>query len=247
MWSESGTIADGHETRRPLMIAYIRPRRIAPSLQAIPVLLFSIGIQIAGCRKSNEIAAADLEKAVRRGDVTQVEKILKDAPELLAERYDSRTTLLHVAAATGHLPVIELLIARGADIEASDARRRTPLLYAATHRRSSAARCLLDHGAKLTARDVDEHTALHIAVQDDHAATVALLIQHGANVNATLKQGTTPLHSAHLLGFEDVAAVLLEGGADTETKTIDGQTPLSIARAKARQDLVDLLIKHGAR
>ncbi len=229
------------------MIVHIRKRRIAPALQAVPVLLFSIGLLIPGCRKSNEITAADLEKAVRLGNVAQVERILKDAPELLAERYDSGTTLLHVAAATGQVPVIELLIAKDADIEALDARSRTPLLHAATCRRSSAARCLLGHGANVLHKDVDGHTALHRAAASDRATTVALLIKHGADVNTKLQHGTTPLHSALLLGFEDVAALLLEAGADPAARADDGTTPLAIARSKARRDLIDLLLKHGAK
>jgi len=220
---------------------------MAGAVRSIPVLLFSIGLLVPGCHKSNEMAAADLEKAVRRGDVAQVERMLTDAPKLLAERYDSGTTLLHVAAAAGQVPVIELLIAKDADIEALDARSRPPLLYAATCRRSSAARCLLGHGANILHKDVDGHTALHRAAESDRAKTVALLIKHGAEVNTKLQHGTTPLHSALLLGFEDVAALLLEAGADPSARADDGTTPLAIARSKARRDLIDLLLKHRAK
>ena len=246
---ESSTSVNRSDQKTPMvwMPPHLWHRGFAQALQSAPILLISIGMLIPGCRKSNEAAVADLEKAIRRGDAAQVERSLDAAPSLVGVELASGKRPLHVAAATGHVPVIELLIARGADIEAPDARQRTPLLHAATHRRSSAAKCLLDHGAELTSRDVDGHTALHIAVQDDHASTVALLIQHGADVNTTLKQGTTPLHSALLLGFEDIAALLLEAGADTGKKTIDGHTPLSIARSEARQDLVDLLLKHGAK
>ena len=233
--------------QNPLMIAHIRQRRVALLCRPAATLLLFIGLLIPGCRKSNEITAADLEKAVRHGDATRVERILNDAPDLLTERCDAGTTFLHVAAATGHIPVIELLIAKDAEIEALDARSRTPLLHAATHRRSSAAKCLLGHGADVLYKDLDGRTALHIAAENDRAATVALLIEHGADVNTRLPHGTTPLHSALLLGFEDIAALMLEAGADPAASTDDGHTPLEIARSKARQDLVDLLLKHGAK
>ena len=55
----------------------------------------------------------------------------------------NKQTLLHVAAAGGHVKIIEMLIDAQADIAAKDIENRTPLHLAARNGRLEAVRCLM--------------------------------------------------------------------------------------------------------
>lgn len=63
------------------------------------------------------------------------------------------TSVLHVAAAFGADEVVEILLSCGADPNVTDLRLRTPLHYAALHRRPGACRLLVSGGATTFVKD----------------------------------------------------------------------------------------------
>jgi ankyrin repeat protein len=62
----------------------------------------------------------ELIDASKRGALEDVRVILQDRPELINMRDEHGATALHHAAFGGHRPVAELLVKRGADINAPD-------------------------------------------------------------------------------------------------------------------------------
>jgi ankyrin repeat protein len=76
----------------------------------------------------------DLHKAVREGDADKVKKLL-DAGADVNVRESSKDRLqytpLHWAANNGDLEIAEILISRGADLDAEDPTYSTPLYLAA--------------------------------------------------------------------------------------------------------------------
>lgn len=88
--------------------------------------------------------------------------------------------LLMIAAKLGHLDVVELLLDRGANLEATDDLGRRALQGAAFHGRTEVAGLLLDRGAAINACDWSWQTALSEAAAHGHEATVALLLSRGA-------------------------------------------------------------------
>src|SRR5215471_13436809 len=68
---------------------------------------------------------AQMEKlieAVKRGDLEDVKTTLEAHPELVHERDQSGATALHYAAFGGHREIVEQLVQRGADVNATDDR-----------------------------------------------------------------------------------------------------------------------------
>lgn len=72
-------------------------------------------------------------------------------------------TPLHVAAQIDGVPVMQIMINKGARIDERDMLGQTPLHAAASHGRKKAAICLLDHMAEINAVDNDGFTPLMFA------------------------------------------------------------------------------------
>lgn len=127
-----------------------------------------------------------------------------------------RGTPLISAAAHGQTDVVMFLLARGANIRATDDQGSTALIAAACE-------CA-------------------IATMNSTYDIVKALLEKGADVNARDQNGTTALISA-ASGFGDAAIVklLLDHGADPTIKDRDGDTALSEAMKKERADKIELL------
>ena len=63
-----------------------------------------------------------LTNAISQGDVNQVRTILNENRELVHQRDDLGATVLHYATFSGHREIVQLLLDRGAEINATDDR-----------------------------------------------------------------------------------------------------------------------------
>ena len=98
------------------------------------------------------------------------------------------------AAKEGDLPAIKRLLSAGANVDAKNEHRVTPLFVSALFGRARAAEVLLAKGADLkAARGQDGSTALHTAAFFCHTETVRLLLGRGADINAVNQRSETPL------------------------------------------------------
>jgi hypothetical protein len=94
---------------------------------------------------------------------------------------DGRTPL-HVAAWSGNVPVAELLIAKGVDIDAKENNGGTPLHRACLHSHKVVVELLLAKGADLNVKDNKGQTALSFAKEGKYEEIVELLRKNGAKI-----------------------------------------------------------------
>jgi ankyrin repeat protein len=128
---------------------------------------------------------------------------------------------LNLAASTGCVALVKLLLERGADLNATDeweGRQLTALHVAAEAGHTEVTTQLLDAGADPMPRSQHDDTPLHRAALGGRAAIVRLLLERGADVNANAHVNGTALHLAAGQGHAAVVEVLLEAGANVDVE-----------------------------
>lgn len=119
------------------------------------------------CRKrARAPSAAGLRKAIVRGDCAAVRRTVARHPHLVhwpMGRAADRP--VHVAARAGRQRIVRLLLLDGgADPNARNARRQTPVHLCVLHRRHEAVGPLINGGADPAAADGAGHTPLDLAM-----------------------------------------------------------------------------------
>ena len=87
------------------------------------------------------------------------------------------------AALSGRVDKIRQLLAAGANIEATDVNRMTPVMVAAQHGHSDAVRVLIDAGANLHALAMRQLDLLEVAASGGNVEIVRFLLDRGLPVN----------------------------------------------------------------
>lgn len=136
-------------------------------------------------------------------------------------------TGLHAAAARGDVAGIARLASAGAEMDARDARGRTPLHVAAFLARHEAMRALADAGADPQALEGDRYDIATIAAVGDDVETLRLALKLGANPRAVTSRydGTALIAAAHL-GHAEIVRVLTAAGAPLDHVNNLGWTAL---------------------
>jgi uncharacterized protein len=165
---------------------------------------------------SRDTLAGALYQAAGAGHIEFVKQLLNSGLTPNDRWYGSLP--LHSAVYGGQTEVVQLLLDRGADVNAVD----------------------MNTGGM-------GETALHYATRSGaKSATVivGLLLGSGADVNAKDLTGNTPLMSA--LDNREIALMVLAQGADVNVRDQGGNTALMYAAARHLTGMIQTLMKKGA-
>jgi ankyrin repeat protein len=156
------------------------------------------------------------------------------------------------AAERGDTATVLRLLAAGADINAQDARGRTPVLAATHANQVETVRALIQAGADLNIRDAQKDNVLLYAGAEGLLDILRLAIAAGADTKLTNRYGGTALIPAAERGHVAVVEELLTH-SDVDVNHINnlGWTALLEAIVLSdggpkHQQIVQLLIDHGA-
>lgn len=140
------------------------------------------------------------------------------------DRFGARP--LSHAARSGHLEMVDLLLARGAPINARNLSGATALYFAAERGHFAVAQRLVDKGAdvKLTGRSGASPVAAAAYAGSD--AIVALLLAHGADARAPDETGKPPIVYAAARAKLDIVKRLLATNIDVNARYANDLTLL---------------------
>lgn len=132
-------------------------------------------------------------------------------------------TVLMYAMNNKDLKVAELLLDKGANINAKDLLRKTVLMYAVDKNNLQMVKLLIDRGANTNAEDSRRENVLFYALAKNNLQIMELLIDRGANINAKdrypnvkikyLNDNETVLMKALSSGNLKMAKLLIDKGA----------------------------------
>ncbi|XP_016428085.1 death-associated protein kinase 1-like [Sinocyclocheilus rhinocerous] len=156
------------------------------------------------------------------------------------------TPPLLIAAGCGNVQIIDVLMKKGAEIQAFDKTGATAIYHAARHGHVGTLRFLHEKKCPLDIQDKSGETALHVAARYGNVDVVQYLCSIHANPDLVDREQETPLHCAAWHGYSAVARALCEAGCDVNARNREGESPLLTASARGFKDIVECLLEHGA-
>lgn len=187
--------------------------------------------------RDNAADCEALRSAIDSRDIAKATALLDANPKIIKMRDQQRRLPLSHAVEYGaygddkdKTGMLSLLIARGADVNASDDQQgQTPLVMVISRGDMTVFNFLVDKGASLTAFGTDSQTPIHAAAAQRSVDMVNRLLSKGVDVNLRGGTGDTPLHAAAASGDIKTVRALLNSGANVNLRNDRGDTPFHVA------------------
>jgi len=194
--------------------------------------------------------AGPIHDAVMNGNIDEVQWQL-DAGVDVNEESSKGLTPLHYAASAGHNDIVELLIERGANVNATDSGKgATPLDYAHWRDHEEVIETLNAHNAQREhekgGKGIGQSSLIHDAALDGDIDEVQRQLDAGVDPNLKSSKGATPLFYAVYGGHLEIVELLITRGADVNALYLNGNSVLDQAHDYDDQEMVELLEAHGA-
>ncbi|XP_073968963.1 myosin phosphatase targeting subunit 75D isoform X2 [Rhodnius prolixus] len=213
-----------------------------------------------------------LLEAASRNDILEVRKLLMRGVSPDSTNEDGLTAL-HQCCIDDNEEMMKLLLEFGANVNAEDSEKWTPLHAAATCGHLHLVKHLIANGANLLAVNGDGNMPYDIcedeasleeiegamarrgvtqAVIDETRAAREMEMLHDLSVGDLDMevpldfQLATPLHIAAANGYLRVVEFLLDHHVSTDVKDIDGWQPVHAAACWGHIEAVELLVQNGA-
>jgi len=191
-------------------------------------------------------------EATRLGDVTAMQNILDDVPDLDLDYHDDNGhTPLLLAILGHHAAAAQFLLSKSADVETKGrwpGPEDGPLAVAAGLGYLELMDVLLSSGANAGAENgPDRRTPLMVAAAAGQINAVELLLGVGVFVDTVRGDGTTAACWAARFGHGDILQLLLDNGADVNhVDTLDGSSLLHFAAQAPNGETAKIALEAGA-
>jgi hypothetical protein len=157
---------------------------------------------------------------------------------------DANDAGLYAAAQTGDLAAVAQAIAAGAEVNAGDRLKRTPLFAATYCNRPQVAGLLIDRGGNVNAKDFDGMSPLHVAAITGGVDVAKVLLDKGADIDGRDADDRTPLLLAAATDEADMVSLLVARGANVGLRDKNGLTAAGLA-AKNGHDSIAARLKEA--
>lgn len=219
---------------------------------------------LAAYRGLTGIVQALLEFAVKHDQGKHEWQLLQ---KVLSTRLPNGSDALMAAIQAKQLAVVEMLLAYGADANATKPGGISPVYTAAGAGQVDMLKLLLSPPSSRVAHFADQNTnafgssraadvnaltdrgssALHVAAQGSHVETVELLLNEGADLNVKSHSGSTPLALAVFHCDPRLVELLLrQPGVVLDNQLSQGNTEAMMAAFCGDVDILTMLLDAGA-
>lgn len=189
-----------------------------------------------------------LQAACQNGHIEVVRCLIRYHANIEEEDQDGDRAMHH--ASFGDEPdIVALLSENGADANARNRRKQTPLHVAVNKGHIGVIKALLRCNCHPSLQDSEGDTPLHDAISKKRDDLVNLLLDGGADVTVTNNNGFSSLHHASLRGNIGALRAMLQhmpAGYSINEPKEDGFTALHLAALNNHLEVAQALIQHGA-
>ncbi|XP_047274365.1 ankyrin repeat domain-containing protein 6 isoform X35 [Homo sapiens] len=158
--------------------------------------------------------------AAYKGQTENVVQLINKGARVAVTKHGR--TPLHLAANKGHLPVVQILLKAGCDLDVQDDGDQTALHRATVVGNTEIIAALIHEGCALDRQDKDGNTALHEASWHGFSQSAKLLIKAGANVLAknkgSVSAGDTPSSEQAVARKEEAREEFLSASPEPRAK-----------------------------
>ncbi|XP_069688793.1 ankyrin-1-like [Periplaneta americana] len=155
-------------------------------------------------------------------------------------------TPLHCAAQSGSVPIVQMTLATGVNMEVKDSKSRTPFMYAAQSGSLPLVKAFITWGAKLNLKDSDGATPIFHAARSGSVQLVKFFISLGEDPLSEGHSGLTALFYAARSGSLALVEFLVSLGADPLKTKTNQETPIFEAVYAGSIPVIEAFLKWGA-
>lgn len=152
-------------------------------------------------------------------------------------------TILHMASEKGNSELVELLLSKGANIEAKDLYGKTPLFYAFN---KDILRNFISKGVDVNVRDNNNNAVIFEIAGMLDKDTMKYCLSKGINPDIKDKEGNSLLQFMALYGEKDIVKLLVSKGADVHSVNNNNTAVIHSAVLSGKVDIVRFLVNKGA-
>jgi len=202
---------------------------------------------------SEGLAGFSLQKILRL-ELIDLFNAAVEAPNAKINQQSKKTgnTAAHVVAKSGNIEHMRKLVAKGANLGATNHEGRTPLMRALIAKNNEMSLFILEQAGELNLNhtDAEGHTALYYAIKYGQTAAIYPLLRKGASPEFRdlydVVQSNALFEAIRREEAETLKAVLAAQVLDIDAPDIKGFTPLMRAAMQNKEELVRILIAAGA-
>jgi uncharacterized protein len=140
--------------------------------------------------------------------------------------------------------LLKKYIEYGGNINVSDNKGYTPLIYAAYFGHEGMVDFLLKNGANACMKDNRGNTALMGAIFKGNLKIAFRLLESECDIDQNNKANQTALMYATLFGRKQIAEHLIEKGAKIAAQDLNGNSAMSLAQDQFNQEMITILEEH---
>ncbi|XP_078225927.1 ankyrin repeat domain-containing protein 6 isoform X15 [Callithrix jacchus] len=182
--------------------------------------------------------------AAYKGQTENVVQLINKGAKVAVTKHGR--TPLHLAANKGHLPVVQILLKAGCDLDVQDDGDQTALHRATVVGNTEIISALIREGCALDRQDKAGNTALHLACQNSHSQSTRVLLLAGSRADLKNNAGDTCLHVAARYNHLSIIRLLLSAFCSVHETNQAGDTALHVAAALNHKKVAKILLEAGA-